>query len=70
MIPDWADAVEEAYEAIERQMDAEHLLDLTTSLRQELLERAEAHEEAEARYRAAKDFGQGYEDLQNDLEQF
>ena len=40
------------------------------SLRQELLERAEAHEDAEARYRAAKDFGQAYEDLQNDLEQF
>jgi len=37
-------------------------------LRQELLERAEAHEEAEARYRAAKDFGQAYEDIQNDLE--
>jgi hypothetical protein len=37
-------------------------------LRQELLERAEAHEDAETRYRAAKDFGQGYEDLEDDLE--
>jgi len=37
-------------------------------LRQELLERAEAHEDAETRYRAAKDFSQAYEDLENDLE--